>query len=137
MLLRLIVCGRFEVGWFGGVLRSQAHHRALTQQVRFSRHIILRLVGCGETCGSRRTSGQRNYSIKNLRIDYEAGAGEFTSPDITTHYYDPDDGYIRDRRYLRNADRTFRIDRTSQAIDTELGEIVTRMTRSGLRRHKL
>ncbi|WP_233808133.1 WYL domain-containing protein [Paraburkholderia sp. HP33-1] len=75
--------------------------------------------------------------IERLTIEYRDGIGEVTSRNITTRHYDPEGGYILARCHLRNADRTFRIDRIVQAVDTETGEITTTKLRSWLRKHKL
>jgi len=62
----------------------------------------------------------------NLLIDYRNGEGVPTRRRITTRSFDSGrfEGLIIAHCHLRNATRTFRIDRVEAAVDTDTGEVI-------------
>lgn len=67
----------------------------------------------------------RNARV-NLELEYTDGEGRRSKRRITTHSYDHSlhGGLILARCHLRQAMRSFRIDRVRSAIDTDTGEVV-------------
>lgn len=69
-----------------------------------------------------------------VRLTYEDADGATTTRDVLVHRYDFDgDGYIVGHCSLRQAERTFRIDRVRQMVDLDTGEQLTKGYRRFLR----
>ena len=60
----------------------------------------------------------------SLHITYEDEEGNVTERDIKIFSYKPTTQHLQARDSLRNANRTFRIDRIQEAIDSESGEML-------------
>lgn len=93
-----------------------------------------------------RPDGRTEHQFRNaifpihasLRLTYADADGKETERDVVARLYEQDRGSIVGHCKLRNAERTFRIDRMKKVVNLETGEVLplTRM-RSWLRKHRL